>query len=619
MHRILERQIRHYLSSGAVDIAELRPLFVAISKTYTDFDEGQLLLDRSLELSSKEFQETNRRLRVAKEEVEQKIKEQVESAEKYETLVNNLSVGVYRNTPGPQGHFLEANPAIVAMFEAASKEDFLKHNVSDLYQNPVGRSLFAAKLLKYGSVHNEELNLVTLKGQPLIASVSAVVKKDKNGAVYFDGVIEDITERKETEALLAAEHAQLETKVTERTRELGERITELEDVRRGMSNLLQDFRTEQKALAEAKAKDEAILESLGEGLIAIDNEGMIVVINKLAASMLGYKTTELIGKPLVTLRLEDDAGQRIPPLDRPTARALATHKMVTANYFFYVRKDKTRFPVAITATTIVFDKKPLGAIFVFRDITKEKEIEKLRIDFLSLASHQLRTPLSGTKWLIDTIKRGILGSLNEKQREYIDHLYQINERMIKLVAEMLNVLTLERGMGLAKQQKLSVARIGTELFTTMGVLSRTNHITLKNTFKARVPLFVYSNPQLLQNILGNFVSNAISYSPVGGEVVMGIKETPTSVIFSVKDRGIGIPKEEQPRIFERFYRASNGKAFKPDGTGLGLYATQLFARQIGGVVTFRSVEHKGTTFYLRIPKKTTTRGRMSHAKNKQSS
>ena len=187
MHRILERQIRHYLSDHTADTPELRPLFDAISKTYTDFDEGQLLLDRSLELSSKEFQEINRRLRVAKEEVEQKIKEQAEGAEKYETLVNNLSVGVYRNTPGPKGHFLEANPAIVAMFEAASKEDFLKHNVSDLYQNPVGRSLFAAKLLKNGSVHNEELNLVTLQGKPIIASVSAVVKKDKNGVWRIAG------------------------------------------------------------------------------------------------------------------------------------------------------------------------------------------------------------------------------------------------------------------------------------------------------------------------------------------------------------------------------------------------------------------------------------------------
>lgn len=618
MHRILERQIKHYLGDRTADLSELHPLFEVISKTYADCDAERLLLDRSPTLSSKESQETNSRLREAKEALEQKIAEQAESSEKYETLVNNLSVGVYRNTPGPEGHFLEANPAIVTMFEADSKEAFLKHRVSDLYQDPVGRSLFVAKLMKYGAVHNEELNLVTFKGKHLIVSVSAVVKKDKNEAVYFDGVIEDITERKKTEALLALEHEQLETKVVERTRELGERVAELEDIRRGMNNLLQDFIAEQKALAEAKAKDEAILESLGEGLITIDNERKIVIVNKLAASMLGYSTAELIGRPLTTLRLEDDQGKQIALEDRPTSQAIAVDALVKAEYF-YVRKDKTRFPVAITATTVMLGAHPRGAIFVFRDITKEKEIEKLRIDFLSLASHQLRTPLSGTKWLIDTIKRGILGSLNVKQREYIDHLYQINERMIKLVAEMLNVLTLERGMGMAKMQKLSVARICEYLFTTMGPMSRTKHMTLKNTFKARAPLFVYSNPQLLQNILGNFVSNAISYSPIGEEVVVGVKETPTAVVFSVKDKGIGIPKEEQQQIFERFYRASNGKAFKPDGTGLGLYAAQLFARQIGGTVSFRSTEHKGATFYLHIPKKIPTRARMNHTKNMQPS
>ncbi|MBU1118250.1 PAS domain S-box protein [Patescibacteria group bacterium] len=115
--------------------------------------------------------------------------------EQYGELVNNLTIGVYRNTAGPKGHFLEANPAIISMFEAKSKEEFLKHTVSDLYVDPKKREEFSEKMLKRGFLKNEELELKTLKNRKFIGSVTAVMKKDSNGTVYFDGIVDDITER----------------------------------------------------------------------------------------------------------------------------------------------------------------------------------------------------------------------------------------------------------------------------------------------------------------------------------------------------------------------------------------------------------------------------------------
>jgi len=123
----------------------------------------------------------------------------IQSQQKYADLVNNLNIGVYRSTPGAHGHFLEANPAMVSMFAAKSKREFLKHRVSDLYQDQNKRKQFSEKLMKCGFVKNEELKLKTLKGKKFWASITSVRKEDKQGNVYFDGIVEDITERKWSE------------------------------------------------------------------------------------------------------------------------------------------------------------------------------------------------------------------------------------------------------------------------------------------------------------------------------------------------------------------------------------------------------------------------------------
>ncbi len=133
-----------------------------------------------------------------------------ESQARYAELIENLPVGVYRNTPGPDGHFIEANSAIVNMFEADSREEFLKHKVSDLYCDASKRDLLNKKLLKQGSVKNEILELKTLKGNKMWCLLNAVAKKDKDGNYYFDGIIEDITEQKKTEEKLKEYATQLE-------------------------------------------------------------------------------------------------------------------------------------------------------------------------------------------------------------------------------------------------------------------------------------------------------------------------------------------------------------------------------------------------------------------------
>lgn len=402
---------------------------------------------------------------------------------------------------------------------------------------------------------------------------------------FFVAIFQDITDRKQIEK-------------------------DLENAKVAAANVLQDLQVEAKTLAHAKAKDEALLESIGEGVVATDQDGNMIVMNKVAEDFLRFTSREMIGKPFAeAVALEDTAGNQVQQALQPITLALALRTTTTTTDYYFVRKDGTKFPVAITATPVLLEGKPTGAIVVFRDITKEKEIEKLRTDFLALASHQLRTPLSGTKWLIETIQRGILGDLNLRQKEYLNNLYQINERMIGLVSDMLNVLMLESGARQIKKQEIPVTRIYKELLLMMEPASRNKGVTLRDASKDHETSFVRSDPQALRSILENLVGNAINYSQDGQEVVLDVKEEPDTVVFSVKDTGIGIPKEEQKRIFERFYRASNAKESRPDGTGLGLYTALLLAQKVGGKISFDSEENRGTTFYLRVPKAVDARGK----------
>lgn len=351
---------------------------------------------------------------------------------------------------------------------------------------------------------------------------------------------------------------------------------------------------------EKEAKNKAILESIGEGVIAVDKKGIILLVNRAFEKMLGWKQDEVIGKRLAEIvPREDEEGNRIPFEERLLLQVFAG----SLPFFYFVRKDKTRLPVNSIISPITIDQKIIGAVEVFHDLTKEKELEKVRMDFLTLASHQLRTPLSGTKWLIETMKRGVLGPLNDKQRDYMNEIYGANERMIKLVSDMINVLRLESGTATIKKETIFVSDLGENLSVKTEAEAGKRKIIFRNALKNYKTVAVETDAALLQSVLECFVTNAFSYSQPDQEVVCDAKEEADAVMFSVKDSGIGIPKDEQKRIFERFYRASNAKQMRPDGTGLGLYIASVLADKIGAKVSFESEEGKGSTFYLRVPKR----------------
>ncbi|MCK5021988.1 MAG: PAS domain S-box protein [Candidatus Pacebacteria bacterium] len=505
------------------------------------------------------------------------ISKQKEIEERYQTLVNNLSIGIYRNTPGKKGVFLEATPATVSMFEAKSKEEFLKHRVSDIYKDSFEGELFGEKIMRDGFVKNQVLKLVTLKGRDFIGSVTAVKKKDQEGNIYFDGVVEDITKQKKQEKELEKYHKGLEKLVDDRTKEL-------KNTQKALLGMLEDLDIEKTKIKEMKAKDKAILMSIGDGLVVTDKDNKIVMVNKVFEKMLGWKYTEVKGKDIdkVIVRKRENG-----------------KKMPTTNYF--VCKSKIKFPVSSIATPIKFKNKIIGTVEIFRDITKEKELDHAKSEFISLASHQLRTPLSSMKWLLEMLVEENI-NLDEKSKQRLDNIYISNERLISLVNELLDINRIETGKLVINKEIVNI----TDLIKESEKLNEAS--AKKKNQKIKVSYFtkikdVNISTLLFSQVIDNILNNAIIFAPENTEINIGIDLEKDNYVVSVHNIGSFIPKSDYKKIFYKFSRGIAAKDSRVMGNGLGLFIAKSAAEANRGKIWVDSDVDKGTTFYFTVPVK----------------
>ncbi len=359
-----------------------------------------------------------------------------------------------------------------------------------------------------------------------------------------------------------------------------------------------------RKLEEARIKDEALLESIGDGVIAIDAEGKIILMNQAAQTMLGWHPEEMTGKLLFdAVSIEDDNGNLIPREKRPIYLALAgttttTTTTTTGPTYNYVRKDKTKFPVAIKITPIVVDNKIIGAIDVFRDITKEKEIDRAKSDFISVASHQLRTPMTSIKWVIERFLK--VEHPTQKGKEYLDDIHMAITNLSSLVDLLLNVSRIEAGKIGAIPKPLELVEFIKIYLKEQEPLVEKKR--LRVIFDQHPATFnVITDHITLRNIVHSLVSNALEYTPDGGEIEIRIAKKDNKFLLTIRDTGIGIPKEEQGHSFEKFFRGSNAKLIKTDGTGLGLYIAAQAAKLLQGKIWMESVIGKGSTFSVELP------------------
>lgn len=355
-------------------------------------------------------------------------------------------------------------------------------------------------------------------------------------------------------------------------------------------------------LEEQQVLAEALFTSIGEGAIATDEFGKITRMNPRALDILGASRKEMIGAwfPKKIKCITSD-GKPVSLIDRPITRAFLTGKTVSEKGW-YQHKDGHMIPVAITVSPVVLDGKPVGAIEVFRDITVEAEIDKLKSDFISLASHQLRTPLSAIKTYSHMLIDGYMGEVSAAQKKSLRTIIAGTNRMNELISTLLNITRLESGNMVANIKDVYPMRLLEEIVKEHALAAANNDIHLSFTTPRKTDCTLKTDALLFKEIISNLVSNAIKYTPEGGKVTIACKNRPRDIQFTITDTGYGIPLHAQEQIFSKFFRAQNVVRQETSGTGLGLYLVKGIVDALGGKIWFESEEGKGTVFYVSLPK-----------------
>lgn len=349
----------------------------------------------------------------------------------------------------------------------------------------------------------------------------------------------------------------------------------------------------------------ALLESIGDGIVATDRENKIIAANKAFENLIGWGESTVVGKKITDIlpmnSLEHSEKRLLSTPERPSSLATQRSEKITAIHAL-VRRDGSKFPAAITAAPIEIGGSIVGAIKVIRDVSKEQEVDKAKSEFIALASHQLRTPLTIMGWYIETLlkKRGTVDA--EEEKIYLEQAFRANRRMAALTDTLLNISRVEAGTFTADPSAINIADLAQATLDEFAHDIAERNLTVEKYFEPNAPS-LYTDPNLIRIIFTNILSNAIKYTPHSGKMRVEISYDAGqgAICIQIADTGYGIPARQQGEVFTKLFRADNIKEIDTNGTGLGLYLVKSIVEYCGGTIWFTSQEGQGSTFFVTLP------------------
>lgn len=258
-------------------------------------------------------------------------------------------------------------------------------------------------------------------------------------------------------------------------------------------------------------------------------------------------------------------------------------------------KEETRKELAVTA-------KQLAATAKEVELANQelRSLDLAKDEFVSIASHQLRTPLTALKGYVGMLLDGDAGPINDKQREYLVEIKNSNDRMIGLITALLNVSRVDLGVFIVEPKQLNLKKVAEDALNDIGMKINEKKIRIETNFEKDLPL-ISADLNIVRMIFQNLFTNAVKYTSAEGKINISIGKSGSDILISVADNGYGIPKDVQSKIFTKMFRADNARVKDPDGTGLGLYIIKSTLEKTGGKIWFKSTENKGSTFYVTLP------------------
>lgn len=506
----------------------------------------------------------------------------------------------------PVKNIVDINYAFMKLF-GYEEVELIGQKVDFIFKNKRDLNTLFEYISKYNEVQHLEMKIIAKEGHAITVSVSASKRKDDNNNVvgYFIA-FSDITDFKKLQD-------SLEDKVRERTKEL-------EKMQKILLETLDEIREAKDKIEKEKNKTSGIISNFPDPIIVLDQDWRIMMLNPAAQQVFGFNDSDL-GKKI---NVKDDKFSFSVFQDATktkfTVKEMILDKTgnvkveeVSIHLNTKVKENENPFSAAYAGlekgsvvyrviTSAVYDenKTCYGHMKIFFDLTREKSIDKMKSEFISIAAHQLRTPLSAIKWAIRLVLDEEMGKLNDMQIKTLQKGYQSNERIIKLVNDMLDVSHIEEGRFGYSFEKGSIEDVLKSVLDNIENKVKTKQIDLVIEKPNKIPL-IDLDKEKLSLLIQNLLENAVTYSPENGKIEINIKVKKEDIELKVKDNGVGIPKSDQDKLFTKFFRASNVVRMQTDGSGLGLFIAKNVVEMHGGSITCKSEEGKGTEFTINLP------------------
>lgn len=362
-------------------------------------------------------------------------------------------------------------------------------------------------------------------------------------------------------------------------------------------------------LSAVEGKSDVVINAINDGVLAISKDGNIELINPSAQQIIGWEQGDALGLNWKSvLKLVASDGKEVDELENPISQSLSKNQPAHSDKFFLLTSSEKRILVSVVSSPVGTDGE--GVIVVFRDITKEKAEEREQAEFISTASHEMRTPVASIEGYLGLALNPATANIDEKARDFITKAHESAQHLGRLFQDLLDISKVEDGRMKNNPKIININEFLKEIFE--GLAPKANEKQLNYIFapdmidegkeKSLQPIF-YANidPDHFREVTSNLIENAIKYTP-SGDVTVDITGNDKQISISVKDSGIGIPAEDIPHLFQKFYRVDNSDTREIGGTGLGLYLSRRLAETMSGNLRVESKYKEGSTFYLEIPR-----------------
>jgi PAS domain S-box-containing protein len=350
--------------------------------------------------------------------------------------------------------------------------------------------------------------------------------------------------------------------------------------------------------ADEKRRLEAIVQQLPIGIVITDKGGSVTYANKKVEELLGVSLPAgyIVGRE--TLLKTTYRGKEVTPEKGPLAIALSTGKSVVGQEVVVTRKDGRQVYLRTNAG-VIRNKKGhvIAAASITNDITQQKEHEKRKDDFINMASHELKTPITSMVLYLETLMRK-LEDVDDKQiASIVDRIKFQTEKLYDLVTDLLDVSRIQTGKLALTREQFDLTKLLTETVSDIQDTTTTHTIT----FSSKTVVSVNADKFRIYQVITNLLTNAIKYSPEGKKIIVTLQKANGTATIRVKDAGIGVSKEQQKKIFERLYQVPEHDEVTYPGLGLGLYISQQIVKRHRGKIWVESVKGNGSTFAFTLP------------------